>query len=183
MTGEGQPARPPPALAGALIRSIFRSPVKGDIVKLAIVAVAIAVVLPAAARAQGSMPAGSSSDLGHLSQREDVPHRAAEAYNRGIREMKKARDAKDPADQKKHYTTAVGHFKKSLDLQQNFDALLGMGQADLALGENQGALTSCLQALGLKPGHEEANSCAEVAKTKLTPPLEAVPTPQGSRRR
>jgi tetratricopeptide (TPR) repeat protein len=146
-------------------------------VKLAIVAVAIAVVLPAAAGAQGSMPAGSSSDLGHLSQREDVPHRAAEAYSRGLRELKKARDAKDPADQKKHYTAAQEHFKKSLALQQNFDALLGMGQADLALGENQGALSSCLQALGLKPGNEEAKSCADTAKAKLSPPAEAPPPP------
>jgi tetratricopeptide (TPR) repeat protein len=143
----------------------------------AVVAIAIAVVLPAAAGAQGSMPAGSSSELGHLSQREDVPHRAAEAYNRGIRELKKARDAKDPADQKKHYTAAQGHFRKSLDLLQNFDALLGMGQADLALGDSQGALTSCLQALGLKPNNEEAKSCADTAKAKLSQPVEAAPPP------
>jgi tetratricopeptide (TPR) repeat protein len=146
-------------------------------VKLAIVASAIAFVLPAAAGAQGSMPAGSSADLGHVSLQEDAPHRAAEAYNRGSRELRKARGAKDPADQKKHYAAAQAHFKKSLDLQQNFDALLGMGQADLALGDNQGALTSCQQALGLKPGNDDAKSCADSAKAKLSPPAEPAPAP------
>jgi uncharacterized protein HemY len=52
--------------------------------------------------------------------------------------MRKAADAKDPADKKKHYAKAQEQFKKSLNLQQNFDALLGLGQVDLALGDNEG---------------------------------------------
>jgi tetratricopeptide (TPR) repeat protein len=134
-----------------------------------IAAWAMAIVLPAGARAQGSIPVGSSAQLGHLSQTEDVPHRAAEAYNRGVREMRKAADAKDPADKKKHYTGAQAQFKKSLSLQQNFDALLGLGQVDLALGDNEGAMASCHDALSLKPASVEAKTCAESAQANLTP--------------
>ena len=134
-----------------------------------IAAAAVAIVLPTGARAQGSIPVGSSAQLGHLSQTEDVPHRAAEAYNRGVREMRKAADAKDPADKKKHYSAAQAQFKKSLNLQQNFDALLGLGQADLALGDNEGARVSCHDALSLKPASIEAKACAEDAQANLTP--------------
>jgi hypothetical protein len=141
-------------------RFIFRNSV-------VIVVVAVAVGLPVSAGAQGSIPVGSSSQLGHLSQTEDVPHRAAEAYNRGAREMRKAADAKDPADKKKHYTKAQEQFKKSLTLQQSFDALLGLGQADLALGDNEGARVSCHDALSLKPASEEAKACADSAQANL----------------
>ncbi len=129
----------------------------------------VALVLAAAARAQGSMPVGSSAQLGHLAQTEDVPHRAAEAYNRGARELRKAKDAKDPVDKKKHYTAAQEQFKKSLNLQQNFDAALGLGQADLALGDNEGARASCRNALGLNPASAEAKACAESAEANLVP--------------
>jgi hypothetical protein len=149
-----------------------------------IAAVIIAIALPAGARAQGSIPAGSSRQLGQVSQTEDVTHRAAAAYNRGAREMRKAADAKDPADKKKHYAAAQAQFKKSLDLEQNFDALLGLGQADLALGDNAGARASCRDALGLKPASTEAKACAESAEANLapaakpSPPAAAPPAPR-----
>jgi len=146
-------------------------------VRLASSAVVIAILLPVAVRAQGNMPVGSSEQLGHISHQEDAVHRAAEAYNRGAREMRKARDAKDPADQKKHYTAAQAQFKKSLGLAQGFDALLGLGQASLALGDDQGAMTSCSEALALKPNSEEAKACADQAKTRLTAAAAPAPPP------
>lgn len=136
------------------------------------VAIALAFALPILARAQGNMPVGSSAQLGHVSMQEDAAHRAAAAYNRGLREMKKAADAKDAADKKKHYREAQAQFNKSLGLQQNFDALLGLGQADLGLGDNQGAMSSCTEALALKPDNQDAKSCADTAKAKLAPPAE-----------
>jgi tetratricopeptide (TPR) repeat protein len=138
----------------------------------AIAAFAVAAALPSIARAQGNMPVGSSAQLGHVSMQEDATHRAAAAYNRGLREMKKAADAKDAADKQKHYREAKAQFSKSLGLQQNFDALLGLGQANLALGDNQGAMTSCTEALGLKPDNQDAKSCADSAKAKLAAPAE-----------
>jgi tetratricopeptide (TPR) repeat protein len=136
------------------------------------IAFALAAALPILARAQGNMPAGSAAQLGHVSMQEDASHRAASAYNRGVREMKKAAEAKDAADKKKHYREAQAQFNKSLGLQQNFDALLGLGQADLGLGDNQGAMSSCTEALGLKPDNQDAKSCAETAKANLAAPAE-----------
>jgi tetratricopeptide (TPR) repeat protein len=140
---------------------------------LATTAIAIAAAaLPVLARAQGNMPVGSSAQLQHVSMQEDATHRAAAAYSRGLREMKKAADAKDAAGRQKHYREAKVQFNKSLGLQQNFDALLGLGQANLALGDNQGAMTSCTEALGLKPDSQDAKSCADSAKAKLAAPAE-----------
>jgi len=139
------------------------------------IAIALAVALPFLARAQGNMPVGSSAQLNHVSMQEDATHRAAAAYNRGLREMKKAADAKDAADKQKHYREAQAQFNKSLGLQQNFDALLGLGQVNFALGDNQGALTSCTEALALKPDNQDAKSCADSAKAKLAPPAETKP--------
>ncbi len=138
----------------------------------ALAALAIAAALPLVAHAQGNMSAGSSAQMGTVTMQEDASHRAASAYNRGIREMKKAANAKDAADKAKHYREAQASFNKSLGLQQNFDALLGLGQADLALGDSQGAMTSCTEALALKPGHADAKTCADSAKAKLSAPAE-----------
>ncbi len=138
----------------------------------ALAALAIAAALPLVAHAQGNMSAGSSAQMGTVSMQEDSAHRAASAYNRGIREMKKAANAKDAADKAKHYREAQAQFHKSLGLQQNFDALLGLGQADLALGDSQGAMTSCTEALALKPDHPDAKTCADSAKAKLSAPAE-----------
>jgi tetratricopeptide (TPR) repeat protein len=151
---------------------------EGDTVKpiltafAALAAFAMAIALPLVAHAQGNMSAGSSAQMGTVTMQEDATHRAAAAYNRGIREMKKAASAKEAADKTKHYREAQAQFNKSLGLQQNFDALLGLGQADLALGDNQGAMSSCTEALALKPDHADAKACADSAKAKLSAPAE-----------
>jgi len=142
----------------------------------ALAALTIALALPLAAHAQGNMSAGSSAQMGTVSLQDDAAHRAASAYNRGIREMKKAANAKEAADKAKHYREAQAQFNKSLGLQQNFDALLGLGQADLALGDNQGAVTSCTEALALKPDSQDAKTCADSAKAKLSAPAETKPS-------
>jgi tetratricopeptide (TPR) repeat protein len=141
----------------------------------AFAALATAIALPLVAHAQGNMSAGSSAQMGTVSMQEDAAHRAASAYNRGIREMKKAANAKDAADKTKHYREAQVQFNKSLGLQQNFDALLGLGQADLALGDPHGAMTSCTEALALKPDHPDAKACADSARAMLLPPAETKP--------
>jgi len=133
---------------------------------------ALALALPLVAHAQGNMSAGSSAQMGTVSLQDDAAHRAASAYNRGLREMKKAANAKDAADKTKHYKEAQAQFNKSIGLQQNFDALLGLGQVDLALDDNQGAMTSCTEALALKPDHPDAKACADSAKAKLSTPAE-----------
>ncbi len=136
--------------------------------------ISVALLSPAVG-GQGSMPVGSSAQLGQHAQTEDVPHRAAQECGRGLREMRKARQAKDRGEQRKRYTAAEDHFRKSLGLVRNFDAVLGLGQAELALGDPQAALTSCQEALGFKPASAEAKACADEAKSKLTPTPAASP--------
>jgi cytochrome c-type biogenesis protein CcmH/NrfG len=48
--------------------------------------------------------------------------------------------------------------------QGYFDALLGLGQAHLALGQKESALDACTLALSLKPKSPEAQACAEAAR-------------------
>lgn len=143
-----------------------------------IIAFVFALVLPGCALAQGNMPAGSSAQMGTISHQEDPTKRAAEACSRGLREMRKARDAKDPADQRKHYIAAQEQFGRSLKLARTFDALLGLGQASLALGDAQGARSSCMEALGLKADSAEAKGCADQAAAALgAPAAPPVPAP------
>ena len=135
--------------------------------KYAILVACAVLCLSTACLAQGSMPVGSSGQLGHLSLQESATQRAAEAAGRGAREVRKAEEAKDPAEQKKHWARAQEHFLRSLKIEQNFDALLGLGRADLALGDAAGARSSCREALALKPGSGEAQACVESAEALL----------------
>jgi tetratricopeptide (TPR) repeat protein len=138
------------------------------------IGMSVALLSPGAG-GQGSMPVGPSAQLGQHAQTADVPHRAAEACGRGLGEMRKARKAKDPGEQRKHYAAAQGHFQKSLGLERNFDALLGLGQAELGLGDPRAAMSSCQEALELKAASAEAKACADEARAKLAPAPAAPP--------
>jgi tetratricopeptide (TPR) repeat protein len=88
---------------------------------------------------------------------DSAPH----AYGRGARELRKAKDAKNPAEQRKHYTAAQAAFRRSISLLENYDALLGLGEADLALGDTEEAIYSCQRALYLKRKSEPAKACID----------------------
>jgi len=50
-----------------------------------------------------------------------------------------------------------------------FEALLGLGQAYLALGEKESALDACARALAAKPNDSDARTCAEAARGPMAP--------------
>jgi tetratricopeptide (TPR) repeat protein len=130
---------------------------------VAAAALAAAIVLPMGAGAQSNAEPhypDSPSNPSHVGMPSDsAPH----AYGRGARELRKAKDAKDPADRLKHYSAAQAAFRRSISLQSNYDALLGLGEADLALGDTEEAIYSCERALDLKRKSEPAKACIDQA--------------------
>jgi len=124
---------------------------------------------PGALRAQmGSMPAGSSRDLGQIQQQETPEKRATEAYNKGARSKRKAEGAKDAGERQKLYEKAKADFAKSLAIAESFDALLGLGQVDLALGDAHAALSHCSRAAELKAADSAASACVREATAKAS---------------
>jgi len=126
---------------------------------VAVAAFTVAIALPIASGAQSSAEphiSDSSSNSSHVAMPSDsAPH----AYGRGARELRKAKDAKDPADRLKHYSAAQAAFRRSISLIPNYDALLGLGEVDLVLGDTHEAIYSCERALDLKPKSEPARAC------------------------
>jgi tetratricopeptide (TPR) repeat protein len=117
-----------------------------------------------AANAQiGSMGAGSSSQMYQAAQQETPEHRAAEAYNRAARSIKRAEGARDANDRRKLYEKAREDLKKSLDVKPTFDALLAMGRVDLNLGDPRAALDFCTQAESYKSGDASTKACKDEA--------------------
>ncbi len=128
---------------------------------------ALLLLAPGALRAQmGSMPAGSSRDLGQIQQQETPEKRASEAYNKGARSKRKAEGAKDAGEKQKLYQKAKADFAKSLAIAESFDALLALGQVDLALGDAQAALSHCSRAGQLKAGDQAVGACVQEATAK-----------------
>jgi hypothetical protein len=111
----------------------------------------------------GSMGAGSSSQMYQAAQQETPEHRAAEAYNRAARDIKKAEGARDANDRHKLYEKAKGDLKKSLDIKPNYDALLAMGRVALALGDPHSALDFCTQAESYRSGDAASRACKDEA--------------------
>ena len=135
-------------------------------------ALALALAGAAAVRAQGSIPF-STDGMG--SYKEPV-HRAAEHYNRGVRAMRKAEKAKEPAEQRKLYEKAKEELGKAVGIDPNFDATLALGQVYLALGQKESAASSCVRALALKPKNAEAQACMDATKDEQTA---ETPSPEG----
>ena len=132
---------------------------------VAAAALAVAIALPVGAGAQSNAeptyPRDSAPpDSSHVAMPSDsAPH----AYGRGARELRKAKDAKDPADKRKHYGAAQAAFRRSISLLENYDALLGLGEADLALGDTDEAIYACEGALSLKRKSAPAKACIDQA--------------------
>jgi hypothetical protein len=152
--------------------------VSRDVFRTALVAGVCLLGLAAGARAQIG---GTSQDqLGQsrtLNQASSPARRAADAYSRGARYQRKADKESDAGKKQELYNKAKAEFTKSLAEQQTFDAFLGLGQVDLALGDARTALDVCSQAQALKPSDAGAKACVEAA-TKATAPAAAATTGQ-----
>ncbi len=114
----------------------------------------------------------------------DPVQRAADAYSRGARFKAKAEQEKEPKDKAKQYARAKEEFAKSIGYQENFDALLALGQVYLALGQKRPALESCTRARAYKPNDEAAKACATEASATAEPVAKAADStsPPGQRR-
>lgn len=123
---------------------------------------ALCLLPTAAAQAQYGSPTESFGTY------KDPTTRAAQCYGRGARAMKKAKKQEAAGETEKaqeNYRRAKKEFSEAVGLQQGyFDALLGLGQAQLALGQKESALDSCTHALSVKPKSEEAQACTEAAR-------------------
>jgi tetratricopeptide (TPR) repeat protein len=104
-----------------------------------------------------------------LNQASSPTRRAADAASRGARYQRKADKEKDAGKKQELYTKAKAEFTKSLAEEQNFDAFLGLGQVDLALGDTRTALDVCSQAQALKPGDAGAKACIDQATKAASP--------------
>lgn len=124
--------------------------------------VAFGFLLPATAHAQ--FPDISESS-GHY---KDPVERAASCYGRGARALKKAQKqaaAGETEKARENYLRAKDEFSKAVGMQEGyFEALLGLGQAYLALGQKESALDACVHALAAKPKSAEAQACTESAR-------------------
>lgn len=126
----------------------------------------------AAVHAQGTF---STDGMGNTYK--DPVYRSADHYNRGVKAMRKAEKAKEPADRTKLYEKAKEELSKAVGLDPNFDATLALGQVYLALGKPESALSSCVRALALKPKNELAQACVDTAQEQRTAKK---PAPDGS---
>lgn len=122
---------------------------------------ALCLLAPVAAEAQYGNPTESFGTY------KDPTTRAAECYGRGARAMKKAKKQEAAGETEKareSYRRAKEEFSEAVGIQQGyFDALLGLGQAHLALGQKESALDACTFALAVKPKNPDAQACIEAA--------------------
>ena len=121
----------------------------------------VLVALMAAPALTAQMGVPTESMGGHLKSPEE---KSLEAYARGVKTMKKAREEKDHDKQMKLYTRAKDEFSKSVGYTGHYEGYLALGQAFLALGQRQSALEACNQARSMKPASEEAQSCVQEAQ-------------------
>ncbi len=114
--------------------------------------------------ATGQIP-GATEGFGRY---KDSTSKAADCYGRGARALKKANKQAAAGEEDKaqeNYQRAKDEFSKAVGMQEGyFEALLGLGQAYLALGQKQPALDACAHALAAKPNNPDAQACAESAR-------------------
>ncbi len=119
-------------------------------------------IAPPAARAQLS---NVTESFGHY---DDATTKASNCYGRGARALKKAQKqlaAGDAEKSRESFLRAKEEFSKAVGFQAGYyEALLGLGQVYLALGQKESALDACAQALAAKPNDPEAQSCADAAR-------------------
>src|SRR5262245_56065307 len=112
--------------------------------KYAPFALALMLVFPLAAWAQGG---SITESMGRYHSTEE---KATQAYNRGVRLMRKAEAAKEPADKAKLYEKAKEELSKAAGYLPSYDTYLALGQVYLALGQRESAFDACSKAQSLK---------------------------------
>ena len=137
---------------------------------VATLSLALALVGGAAVRAQNPF---STDGMGSY---KDQVQRAADHYNRGVRSMRKAEKAQEPAEKRKLYEKAKEELAKAVGYDPNFDATLALGQVYLALGQKESAASSCVRALALKPKNADAQACMDATRAEQTA---ETPAPEG----
>lgn len=140
--------------------------------KKAVVTLTLALALAGGAAVHAQNPFNSEG----MGDYKDPIHRAADHYNRGVRAMRKAEKAKEPAEQRKLYEKAKEELGKAVGIDANFDSTLALGQVYLALGMKESAASSCVRALALKPNNAEAKACMDATKAEQTADT---PSPEG----
>lgn len=131
--------------------------------------------LAPALRAQGSMsPFGGVRSGGDF---KDPVTKAADAYSRGMKAKRKADGEKDPKAQRKLLEKAKDELGRSVGLSPSYDALLALGQVELALGDRSSALQSCTHALSWKPADPVAVACQNDARKKTVIEIPVAVTP------
>ena len=78
----------------------------------------------------------------------------------------KAEKETDPQKKAKLYEKAKQEFSKAVGYHTNYDALLGLGQVYLVLGQKSSALDACAKAQWLKPHDPVAKACMDDASRK-----------------
>jgi hypothetical protein len=147
-------------------------------VLLAILCCATAMAAARAAHAQiGSMPTGQLDTNRATANVHDPTRRAADAYSRGARTKRKAEAAKDAQERQKLFQRAKDELTRSVNIQPNFDALLALGQVDLALGDPGAAAIACGEARDLRHDDPEVRACLDGAKPPAAPSSAAPAAP------
>jgi cytochrome c-type biogenesis protein CcmH/NrfG len=135
-------------------------------------ALALMLALPLAASAQ--VPITESMGRYHSTE-----EKATQAYNRGVRLMRKAEAAKEPADKAKLYEKAKEELAKAAGYLASYDTYLALGQVYLALGKKESALDACSKAQSLKGSSEAAKACAEQAQREIQQATSGKPPDDG----
>jgi len=107
----------------------------------------------------------------------DPVTKAADAYSRGMKAKRKAEGEKDPKAQRKLLEKAKDELGRSVGLSPSYDALLALGQVELALGDRSSALQSCTHALSWKPADPVAVACQNDARKKTVIEIPVAVTP------
>jgi tetratricopeptide (TPR) repeat protein len=140
--------------------------------KLVPFALALMLAAPLAVSAQGSI----TEQMGRYRSTEE---KATQAYNRGVRLMRKAEAAKEPADKAKLYEKAKEELAKAAGYLASYDTYLALGQVYLALGKKESALDACNHALSKKPNSEPAKACMEQAQREIQEAASGKPQDDG----
>jgi hypothetical protein len=128
--------------------------------------------LSPALRAQTSM-----TPVNGMGGYKDPATKAADAYSRGMKAKHKADGEKDPKAQRKLLEKAKDELGRSVGFSPSYDALLALGQVELALGDRSSALQSCTHALSWKPADPVAVACQNDARKKTVVEIPVAVTP------
>jgi tetratricopeptide (TPR) repeat protein len=127
-------------------------------------ALALLIVAPSVVGASPAPQFGPGISTDAMGRLDTPEQKSAAACSRGLREKRKAEEEKDPQKKIKLYEKAKEDLLKAAGYQPNFDAYLALGQIYLALGKLPSAESACVQAQGMKPSNEAANTCLEEAR-------------------